>query len=379
MSEFQFNLNRLLKSLNEIKEVSYREIEVETFGKFFTLGILSSENYQQVHEYCAKFSNKITFTLAYQTEVLAHALKAIDNEYFGNISSIPTGEYNNQDQPIKEQKHVFLRKVINSWNPKLRDFLFDSYSSFEKDFNNQLDKSIEFIEEKEEIVPTHEDNYEEPKIKPLNDKNIKPPPPDNGSFNTIDVEDHIRLYDENGNLTAEGRAYVNLLEKIKNNSLPPGIEIKNADEEQEVLNEINNETSTEDHSEDLSDEEIMKRLANHLKLKPREQLVKSKPTVENMTHLTTQHKSNNSQEAYESFQKLKDQNPIKKQPIPSKPFSKVNKDNLPPAERLRLEIEEQRLAEERRAHTVRDDDIHLTSKSAPLQGQPPIKMTGRKR
>lgn len=383
MSDFSYNLQSLLNSLDEIKKASYGETTVQVFGKNFVLGLLTAEEQGKVHEYCSNFKNQITYALNYQLETLAYAIKGLNNEHFGHVLAFPTGRYNEDGKEITEQKNIFWRRTISGWNSKIRDRLFAEYTKFDAKFNETLDDSLEFAEPPKQEVPNY-NNVPEPKRKmeKVDEDAARRAAYADSSFNIPEDIDQLPLYDSKGNLTVEGKAIQDYYKKLEE------AEQKAQQEQEEYFDEEPEREEDLEQEEDspLSDEEIRAKLQGLL---PKGvNLQKAQLPAEDMARLTRQMEKSQTEEGEEENDRTERADSIEEQPqvLTSQQISKAfHKGKKPPtptfqkhqpppknkAEQIRQERERQEFKAAQRERDFDDENIQLTSSSRPLDGIPP--------
>lgn len=394
----EFNLSRLMASINELKKASYQEIEVSLYGKHFVLGILSSEETAKVHEYCSQFTTTLPFALNMQIETLAYAIKGLDGEYFGNVKMWPSGEVDSQGNEKKIEKHKFWRRIVGSFSSELRQKLYTEYFNMEQEFTESVDSSFKFIEEEKpdlKYFKEQQEREEKQNQNPLRNPSPKPqrdnnPPTSQGSFERHEGEE-IPMVDEDGNLTAEGRAYQRLLERMERGENIPGVERINPPEETEYTEDESEDPEEyyddgqEDYPEeleqslegqdaetfDMNQQELMKKIQNRLK----------GGGIQNMTEATQMHqhseqaspnreeirKGVDPQQAASAFKKSQ-KNRIKPESVQDPSFGKRNdEEKIPKSEFLRRQIQEQRSQNKSRPQKDSDEEIGLTSASRPYE------------
>ena len=361
MSDFSFNLENLLDSLEEISKVSYTENTYEVYGTQYTLGILSSDERAKIHEYCSKCTNNLAYAITYQIEVLAYTIKAINGNYFGNVEFIPTGRYDENDKPIKESRVTFMRKQIGKWTESLRNQLFSHYNELDKEFNRALDKAFTFLEDDQLVEapkpeqPREKEEQEQkkrPELKRVKEEEQQPQHVES-SFGIPEDPHNIPLYDANGNPTVEAKHLHKMLQS-------QGLASEDQPEQsqtQEQLNQAQEESSVSEENDDgLSDDEIRQQLEA--------QYVKA-----------SQQQPQSPQQAAEVYNNITKSRP---KPKPdTQPFQSREPDkNLKPSESVKNQIERFRTQGERRDRSVGEDEIQMTSRSQPLDegASPPGKV-----
>jgi len=386
MSEFRYNLQSLLGVLQEIKDASYGETKINVFKKEIVLGLLTAEEQTKVHEYCSQFKNRLAYILNYQIEVLSYAIKALGGERFGSIQLFPTGEYDESGNEIKKQKNVFWREVINSWNVKIRDRLFDSYVKFEESFNENIEETIEFAEPPKQEIPDYEDlENQKPKLEKVKEgEPAAGPPVADGSFSMPESEEEIPMYDDKGNLTAEGRIIQDFFDREKKQEHPPGvITVDEPSPEQEDLPE---ETSEGLDFSGLSDEEVVKQLKS---LIPgggdvRQSKIQDLSEVTQIEEENYPEKSEEKKEiaAPEDAKKAANafQKNTPKKPTPKPAFKRQNEKPASKAELIKQIKAQQERENVKRDSQFDDDRIQLTSDSQFLrEGELPPGVKGKKK
>lgn len=139
-------MSEIAKKLENLKNKGYKEKKLdgkEFEGSTITLSTLNSEEEMNCHLY-AQQHEKMGYVYTLKREILAYSIKQIDDINL-RVRFIETHEKDGDDQPIKLQKNIFIRQILETWNHEIINMLFMEYATLYNFSTNEIEKAVEFI------------------------------------------------------------------------------------------------------------------------------------------------------------------------------------------------------------------------------------------
>lgn len=147
------SLAALEAALSEIEKLGHDETTFEVGGTRITMRSLTPELEGEVQRYAAQAwtddddndtGETLAFVDRFRLETIARALVAVGDVDMREVEYLETGEVLPNGKPVKEARHVVLRRLVQRWGGPIRFRVFKKYTAMLREIEKVAENAIEF-------------------------------------------------------------------------------------------------------------------------------------------------------------------------------------------------------------------------------------------
>jgi hypothetical protein len=172
---------------SEIESLGHDEIGFPVGNTMITMRTLLPEEEQEVQKYASRAwsddddenaaGETLDFVDRFRVDTIARAIVQVGDQDLRGVEEIPTGETLDNGVPIREPRHLSLRRLVNKWGGPIRFVIFKKYTEmlrhvetkamdavkFEpSDYDTEIKRLKDRIEELEARKEGEEETYDNP-------------------------------------------------------------------------------------------------------------------------------------------------------------------------------------------------------------------------
>lgn len=141
------DINALSSALEKIASIGRGETTVEVAQFKIRMKVVTGDEDLDAEEYGrgdGGDSSGMRLIERYKQAVLAHSIIGIGDLDFSSQPYVLTGEHTEKGVPIKEPRHIFIRKMLATWPRTITNTLFEKYLELLRGVNDNVEEAIHF-------------------------------------------------------------------------------------------------------------------------------------------------------------------------------------------------------------------------------------------
>lgn len=145
--KIMIDINALSSALEKIASIGRGETTVEVATFKIRMKVVTGDEDLDAEEYGrgdGGDSSGMRLIERYKQAVLAHSIIGIDTLDLSSQPYVLTGERTEKGAPIKEPRHIFVRRMLATWPRTITNTLFDKYLELLRGVNDNVEKAIHF-------------------------------------------------------------------------------------------------------------------------------------------------------------------------------------------------------------------------------------------